>query len=526
MMNSKNYEACREIVQNLISKEGNVEKLKLLICCKYRLSDVPSNADILATATEIEKEKILNILRLKPVRSISGINVVCVMSKPWPCPHGKCAYCPSIKGIPNSYTGREPSTMRGIQNDFDSYRQVASRLNQLRRIGHSAGKVELIVQGGTFPATSFEYQKQFIKGCLDALTGEKSRDLSEAKQIAENCEVKNVGITFETRPDFAKQKHIDKMLKMGVTKVELGVQNIYDDIYQLVERGHEIKDVIKATKNIKDAGLKICYHMMPGLPGSNLQRDLEGFKTIFNDQAFKPDMLKIYPCLVLKGSKLYDWWKEGKYKAYNTKETVKLIVEVKKLIPSWIRIMRIQRDIPAQLIVNGVKKSNLRQIVLDKIKHAGCRCNCIRCREVGHRLLKEKLEPDVSSIKLIIKKYEASDGLEYFISFEDITNAILIGYLRLRIPSCKDNQPEVSIGNTSLVRELHIYGPLVTVGKHIQGAWQHRGYGKALLKEAERISKVEEDVKKILVTSALGTRNYFKRMGYKLQEPYMVKLLY
>jgi elongator complex protein 3 len=246
MSKNATKKACREILQILLTREkGSLEKLKVMICRKYGLNKIPSNADILTEATDLERERVLSKLRLKPVRSISGINVVAVMSKPDPCPHGRCVFCPSIENVPNSYTGREPSAMRGMQNEYDPYRQVSNRLVQLRAIGHSVGKVELIVQGGTFPATPLVYQRTFVKRCLDAITGEESRSLTEAKWKAERSKIKNVGITFETRPDYAKEKQIDEMLEMGVTKVEVGVQNIYDDVYRLVERGHTVKDVCR-----------------------------------------------------------------------------------------------------------------------------------------------------------------------------------------------------------------------------------------------------------------------------------------
>jgi elongator complex protein 3 len=526
MSNNERRKACREVLQTLLSREEvSLEKLKVRVCSKYGLKKIPTNADVLAEATDLERERILPKLRLKPVRSLSGINVIAVMSKPDPCPHGRCVYCPSIDNVPNSYTGREPSTMRGMQNEYDAYRQVSSRLDQLRRIGHSVGKVELIVQGGTFPATPLVYQRTFVKRCLDAITGEDSRSLAEAKWKAERSKIKNVGITFETRPDYAKEKQIDDMLEMGVTKVEVGVQNVYDEIYRLVERGHTLRDVTDATRLLKDAGLKVCYHMMPGLPGSTYKRDLDGFHTIFKNNAFKPDMLKIYPCLVLKESKLYDWWNEGKYSAYTTEEATHLIAEVKTFLPSWVRIMRVQRDIPAQLILDGVKKSNLRQIVFENLKAQGVRCRCIRCREVGHRFMRDGVEPNLSSVELTVQRYEASGGIEYFIAFEDVEKDVLVGFLRLRIPSKKAHRPEITLGETSLVRELHVYGPLVPVGRYVSGSWQHQGYGKALLREAERISRDVFGFKNILVTSALGSRNYFNLQGYTLHGPYMAKAL-
>jgi len=337
--------------------------------------------------------------------------------------------------------------------------------------------------------------------------------------------VRNVGITVETRPDWAKESHVDHMLSMAVTRVELGVQNIYDDIYELVDRDHTVQDVIESTRILKDAGLKIVYHLMPGMPGTNFKRDLDAFKEVFTNPHFKPDMIKIYPCLVIKGTKAYDWWKKGKYEPYGTEEAAELIAEVKKIVPSWIRIMRVQRDIPAFLIEAGVNRSNLRQLVLQKLREQKTRCRCIRCREVGHRLLTDKVKPDPNNIKISTIKEKVSKGEEIFISAEDPINDVLVGYLRLRIPSEKAHRPEIIPEATSIVRELHVYGLLVPVGRHIARAWQHKGYGGILLSEAERISKEDYDRKKVVIISALGTKQYYRRFGYDYDGPYVSKLL-
>lgn len=517
------YRACREIIYRLLTDPVSHEQIDLLkkqVSSEYVLSSLPSNSMILTAATSEELSRIRPMLQVKPVRSASGINIIAVMSAPSPCPHGNCVFCPSIKGVPNSYTGTEPSTMRGIQNEFDPYLQVSRRLHQLMEIGHSGSKVEIIIQGGTFPATPLQYQRNFVRQCINALTGSNAATLMEAKNQAEVSTIKNVGITFETRPDYAKQVHVDRMLEMGVTKVEIGVQSIYNDIYQLVNRGHTIQDVTESTQTLKDAGLKVCYHMMPGLPGSDYHRDLACFQELFTNPDFQPDMLKIYPCLVVKGSTLYDWWKCGKYIPYTTQEATDLLCEVKQNIPSWVRIMRIQRDIPSQLIEAGVKKSNLRQIVLDQLHRQGKRCRCIRCREVGLQHTQEILVPSIT-----VDKYEASNGDELFISIQDLTSDILIGYLRLRIPSEKVHRPEIIARKTALIREIHIYGPQVPVGKHRLRAWQHKGYGAQLIQTAENIAGNEYDLGRLNIISALGTRNYFRRLGYHLDGPYMTKRL-
>jgi len=525
-----NKSACREIIEHLSKistpTKEDINLIKLQVASKYKLKKVPRNSELISYLKPDEKTKLLPILRRKTVRTISGVTIVAVMTKPWPCPQKPpCAYCPGGPpyGVPQSYTGHEPAAMRGIQNKFNPYRQVRKRVEQLEAIGHTVDKVELIVMGGTFPGMPLNYQKRFIKRCLDAVTEKKSSSLEEAKKSAEKSQIRNVGITVETRPDWAKEEHVNRMLSMGVTRVELGVQNIYNDIYELVGRGHRVQDVVDATRILKDAGLKMVYHLMPGLPGSNFERDLKAFHKIFTDSSFKPDMIKIYPCLVLKGTKAYDWWRRGEYQPYTTEEAAKLVLEMKKFVPRWVRIMRVQRDIPAFLIEAGVNRGNLRQIVLMKLKEQKIRCQCIRCREVGHRWLKDKVKPNPDNVQVLVNGEKASDGEDIFISAEDLTNEVLIGYLRLRIPSDKAHRSEIPFETASIVRELHVYGTLVPVGKHMAKAWQHKGYGEILLCTAERISKEDYDKRKVVVMSALGTKPYYKRFGYDYDGPYVSK---
>ena len=525
-------DALREIIEDLMlipsPTYDDVNRVKMHVAAEYKLGKVPSNAEIIRLLKAEEKSKLLPLLRRKITRTISGVSVIAIMTQPYPCPQPEpCAYCPGGPpfGVPQSYTGFEPAAMRGLQNKFDPYLQVKSRIEQLQAIGHDVDKTELIVMGGTFPATPMDYQTWFIQRCLDAITSKQSASLEDAKKNAETSSTRNVGITVETRPDWAKEKHVDNMLNMGVTRVELGVQNPSDEIYRLVGRKHKVQDVIEATRIMKDAGLKIVYHLMPGLPSSNPEKDLEAFKEIFANPDFKPDMIKIYPCLVLNGTKAYEWYREGKYKPYTNEEAANLIVEIKKIIPLWVRIMRVQRDIPAPLIIAGVNRSNLRQLVHQKLKEQGIRCRCIRCREVGHRMTIDKVKPNADKVKILTTKYSASEGEEIFISAEDPENDVLIGYLRLRIPSEKAHRPEIKANPCSIVRELHIYGPLVPVGKHLAKAWQHKGYGGILLAEAERVTREDYDLKKILVISALGTKQYYMRFGYQYDGVYVSKML-
>ncbi|WNZ29038.1 MAG: tRNA uridine(34) 5-carboxymethylaminomethyl modification radical SAM/GNAT enzyme Elp3 [Candidatus Bathyarchaeota archaeon] len=523
-------EAYREIIRQLLEfsspSKKDLDCIKMKVAKKYSLNKVPSNAEIIQHLEPEETAKLIPVLRRKVVRTISGVTVVAVMTKPLPCPQDlPCAYCPGgpTSGSPQSYTGHEPAALRGSQNEYNPYNQVTNRIEQLEMIGHKVDKVELIVMGGTFPSTPREYQEDFVKQCLDAITRTKSNSLDEAKKLAENSKVRNVGITVETRPDWAKQEQVNQMLTMGVTRVELGVQNIYDDIYKQVNRGHQVIDVIKATQIMKDAGLKLVYHLMPGLPGSNFERDLDGFREVFVNPVFKPDMIKLYPCLVVKGTKVYDWWKKGEYQPYSTEEAAQLIAEVKKFVPPWVRIMRVQRDIPANLIEAGVKLSNLRQIALEILENQGNKCPCIRCREVGHRWLKDNVKPDLENIEIQTIKESASEGTELFISAEDPVNDVLLGYVRLRIPSEKAFRPEIASKKVAIVRELRVYGPLVPVGKHFIGAWQHKGYGNVLLSEAEKVAVEDFDRKKVVVISALGTKPYYMQLGYSYDGPYVSK---
>jgi elongator complex protein 3 len=525
-------DAIKEIVDSLMHlakpTQDDLHQLKGSTAAKQHLTHVPSNSEIIAALSPQQKRKLLPILRRKNTRTISGVTVIAVMTKPYPCPQPEpCAYCPGgpTQGVPQSYTGHEPAAMRGKQNNYDPFLQVQSRMEQLTAIGHKVDKIELIIMGGTFPATPQEYQTWFVQRCLDVITGKTSATIEEAKQNAENSRTRNVGITVETRPDWAKQPHINSMLEMGVTRIELGVQNPNDQIYRLVGRTHTVKDVKEATQTAKDAGLKIVYHLMPGMPGSNPKKDLAAFKRVFTNPAFKPDMLKIYPCLVMEGTRTHEWYTKGTYQPYSTEEAANLITELKKIIPSWVRVMRVQRDIPARLIVAGVKKSNLRQLVHENLASQGESCQCIRCREVGHRNAQGEAPFDPDEIQIKTTRYEASEGQEVFLSAEHPETATLVGYLRLRVPSAKAFRPEILQAPSAIVRELHVYGPLVPVGKHSAKAWQHKGFGAALLSEAERVAREEFGLKKILVISALGTKRYYMRFGYERDGVYVSKSL-
>lgn len=526
-MSQVTEQVSNEILDRLTALENptrdDLNKLKIDVCKKYRSPTVPANTQLLKLLSESLYPKFAPLLVDKQVRSLSGVTTVAVMPKPYECPHGKCTYCPGGPeiGVPRAYTGREPAVMRALESDYDPYRQVKSRIKQLHAMGHPVDKVELILVGGTFPFLPRAYQEEFVKRCLDALNGEESASLQDAKARSESARIRNVGITVETRPDWSRQGHVDHMLSMGVTRVEIGVQTIYDDVYDRIHRDHSVADVVSTTQTLKDSCLKVGYHMMLGLPGCDPARDLRAFREIFENPQFKPDMLKIYPCLVTPGTALYEQWKNGEYQPYSTEQAAELIVNIKRFVPPWVRIMRIQREIPADGISDGVKHGNLRQMVQQELEHQGIVCGCIRCREVGQRPIKDKQEE--MSLQRI--DYEASGGRELFISYETPDRTILVGYLRLRIPSKDSHRPEIANANAALIRELHVYGQTVPVGVRIESAFQHKGYGTRLIAEAERIASQEFDRTKITVISALGTKNYYSRFGYQHDGPFMSKPL-
>ncbi|MDO8627672.1 MAG: tRNA uridine(34) 5-carboxymethylaminomethyl modification radical SAM/GNAT enzyme Elp3, partial [Candidatus Diapherotrites archaeon] len=335
---------------------------------------------------------------------------------------GKCIYCPVSlvdDKTPKSYTGKEPSTMRSIMFNYNPYKIVENRLHQYDEINKPASKIEIIFQGGTFPAESFAHQKYFVKRCIDAVVGKDSKNIEEAKLSAESSEKRIVGITFETRPDQCSKLQINRMLNLGVTRVEMGVQIPSDEVYKKIARGHSVKDVVQATQRLKDSAFKVCYHLMPGLYGSSPEHDIEKLSEVFSNQDFMPDMVKIYPCLVIEKTPLHELWKQGKFSPYNTEQASEVISEIKKVIPKWVRIMRIQRDIPADVIAAGVKNSNLREFVERKMLEKGIKCNCIRCREAGLKSHKLKKQIDFSKVKLLREDYDASNGKEIFLSFEE-----------------------------------------------------------------------------------------------------------
>jgi len=456
----------------------------------------------------------------KSTRTISGVTPVAVMTQPLECP-GQCIYCPTYPATPQSYTPESPAVLRGKRCDFDARGQVELRLRILSDMGHPTDKVELIVMGGTFLSTSEEYQYQFVKDCFDALNGKESATLEEAKRVNETASHRCVGLCLETRPDWCRQKEIDRMLEFGTTRVELGVQTLDDEIYRLTRRGHTVADVVKATSLLKEHAFKVHYHWMPGLPGSTPEKDLELSRMLFDDARFMPDGLKLYPTMVVAGTELEKWYREGRYQPYDDDTMIDLIAEIKSVVPKYVRISRVLRDIPPQFIVGGLKNS-LRDVVKQRMKEKGTECKCIRCREYGHRIRDgwETGEPHMVTLD-----YEASGGREIFLSLED-EQETLFGLLRMRIQA----KPIAVLGennrNQALIRELHVYGPELSLSQHDSKAAQHRGLGKALLREAERIAAERFNAQWMVILSGVGAREYYRsEFDCRLQGGYMVKKL-
>ncbi len=650
-------QACVEIVEeakkNNVKTQRELNQIKLRILHKYKsrekIRQIPKNADLYFSAPEEERKALKGLLSLKPVRTISGVAPIALMSDPYPCPHsmkgvGPCTYCPGGPGsafgdVPQSYTGKEPSTRRAIRNSYDPYLIVFNRLEHYVAMGKTPDKAELIIQGGTFAFFPRQYQEYFVKYAMKAMNdfsklffdedgnvdvikfkqffelprvmdNEESRtkriqqkalyiknlDLSdtEIRRNAENLlfnedfdflkkdfiesngsngrafnapgenkknqspnliqnpnilaikniqqKLKNednknlalkqiqkenetslircVGLTIETKSDFGKLYHGNLMLELGCTRVELGIQSIYDSVLEATNRGNSVSDNIESIRILKDLGFKINAHYMPGLPNTTKEMDMKGLRELFENPDYMPDMIKIYPCMVMEGTKLFDDWKAGKFVPLTTREAAEMVAEAKRFIPRWTRVMRVQRDIPTYVTSSGVDRTNLRQYVEKLCIEKGIKCRCIRCREVGFYLKNNEIS--INSIQTTITGYDASHGKEFFIAAEDSENDILFGFARMRYPSqcLRDEITESS----ALIREIHVFSAAAQIGNTSEDSFQHRGIGKSLLKKAEEIAKADGKDKMVII-SGIGAREYFRKFGYELEGVYMVKKL-
>jgi elongator complex protein 3 len=479
------------------------------------------------------------LLRCKSVRTDSGVAPITLLTKPYACP-GKCVYCPTEVRMPKSYVASEPAAARALSLKFDPYLQVKKRIEALEANGHEAKKIDLIIKGGTWSAYPWAYRQWFVKRCFDAANqlGQKTRtrytNLAISQKANEKADYRVIGLTIETRPDWITPKEIVRLRELGCTRVELGVQALDDEILALTNRGHDVAATVRATVLLKAAGFKTDYHFLPGQPGSSAEKDVQMFHQLFDDARFRPDMVKIYPCVVLPSAELAEWHKDGRFQPLEGEALVEAMIQMKTRIPYYCRISRLIRDFPSTEISGGNMVTNLRDVIKERMKERGLSCKCLRCREAGHRPLGDpKIQP-----QFFVETYENAGGTEYFLSIENPERTTLFAFLRLRLPDLKpsDTDPktrrmleEVKVAfpelrGAAIVRELHTYGQALRVQDTHTGVVQHKGHGRRLMQEAEKIT-TEQGYKKIVVISGIGVRAYYRELGYRLQGTYMGKSL-
>lgn len=475
-------------------------------------------------------DALLERIRLKPVRTLSGVTTVTVLTKPYPCP-GKCIFCPDDVRMPKSYLPDEPGAARALENQFDPYRQVTSRLEALTSVGHPTDKIELLILGGTFTAYRRDYQAWFVLRCFQAMNetdDERFREyrqgelplvleaLAREHRVNETAPHRNVGLVVETRPDEITPEELAWLRTLGVTKVQIGAQSLDDRILELNQRGHTVADLHRAVALLRAGGFKIVLHWMPNLLGATLESDRQDFARLWDGLC--PDEIKIYPTQLLEGTGLYEIWKRGGYRPYTTEELIHLIADVKPTIPRYCRVNRVIRDIPSTYVVEGNKRTSLRQDVHAELKRRGTRCNCIRCREVRG----EPVNP--ASLHLDDLVYRPDGAEEHFLSFVTPEDKIA-GFLRLSLPG-PDSPPTGlrDLEGAAIIREVHVYGQSLEVGRERPGAAQHIGLGTRLLAEADRIAR-EKGYRRMAVIAAVGTRRYYLERGFERGELYLVKTL-
>nr|ASU54214.1 histone acetyltransferase [Hevea brasiliensis] len=600
--------AIAEIVNSMVelsrkNQTVDLNAIKSAACRKYGLARAPKLVEMIAALPESDRDSLLPKLRAKPVRTASGIAVVAVMSKPHRCPHiattgNIFVYCPGgpdsdFEYSTQSYTGYEPTSMRAIRARYNPYVQARSRIDQLKRLGHSVDKVEFILMGGTFMSLPADYRDYFIRNLHDALSGHTSANVEEAVAYSEHGATKCIGMKIETpkevnlviaarnwgagawhagrpneicwglecsalalsmqsaqmrftgcaqcasgvlgaqsmharftgapgvRPDYCLGPHLHQMLSYGCTRLEIGVQSTYEDVARDTNRGHTVAAVADCFCLAKDAGFKVVAHMMPDLPNVGVERDLESFREFFESPSFRADGLKIYPTLVIA------------YRNYPPEQLVDIVARILAIVPPWTRVYRVQRDIPMPLVTSGVEKGNLRELALARMDDLGLKCRDVRTREAGIQDIHHKIKPE--EVELVRRDYTANEGWETFLSYEDtrqvngsclMKNGRLVGSETLTafLIGCNVTCPEL-MGKCSIVRELHVYGTAVPVHGRDADKLQHQGYGTLLMEEAERIACREHRSTKIAVISGVGTRHYYRKLGYELEGPYMVKCL-
>ncbi|MEC8220956.1 MAG: tRNA uridine(34) 5-carboxymethylaminomethyl modification radical SAM/GNAT enzyme Elp3 [Nanoarchaeota archaeon] len=576
----------QEIIQEILNAESltktQLNQLKITLAKKHNLKAIVKNANILAHTAEEDRAEMVALLNNKPVRELSGVTVVALFAKPHGCPHGKCMYCPGGPGspfgdTPQSYTGQEPAALRAARNLYDPYLQIFNRLEHYVANGHDPDKLELIFMGGTFPSLDQEYRDEFVYYTYKAINdfgdqffyekdGKRFCDFKKfneffemegefnsqerqdrihmkileiktnnAKEITEEnlkeeldknetALIKSIGLTIETKPDWAMEKHCKDMLRYGCTRLEVGVQTLDDECLKKTNRGHNLDDTKKSFQVMKDMCFKINAHMMLGLPASTLEKDQESLVNLFHFKEYRPDMLKIYPCLVVNGTPLFNMYKLGKFDPISTQKAAEIIAKSYPEFPRYVRVMRVQRDIPTTVIEDGVSNSNLRQFVENKMNELGVESRDIRAREVG---LRQMQGYELGNFDIKVEEFDSSEGKDLFIDVADEKDT-MIGFIRLRYPKQSGLMPEIT-EKTALIRELHIYGTTVPVASahgnvNQQNSVQHKGWGTKLVKKAEELAK-EQGYEKMVIISGVGVRGFYRKLGYELEGPYMVKSL-
>ncbi|MCS7146460.1 MAG: tRNA uridine(34) 5-carboxymethylaminomethyl modification radical SAM/GNAT enzyme Elp3 [Nitrososphaerota archaeon] len=510
------------VKEPLILERGKASA-KIRLAERLGLSKLPRNTDLIWALKELgAPSTLIKELRRKPVRTRSGVTIITVAIPLFNCPHGRCIYCPGggETGFPQSYTGAEPVISYAHIVGYDIEAQVKAYLKRLENMGHEVDKVEIIFIGGTYTSADPEAQKGYIKAALDGLHGSQSGSVEEALLRAEHKRPRVAGMMVETRPDWINPQIADELVRLGVTRVELGVQALDDEIYRRIARGHTVRDVVEATRVLRDRAFKVGYHFMPGLPHSNPAKDFEMYETLFKDARFRPDTVKIYPTMVIPGTPLHTLWSRGEYKPYELDVLVDLLVRMLSITPPYVRIHRIRREIPSHVAADGKYPGNLRELVEREAARRSIKCKCVRCREVGRQtsLSFERLfEMEIRELR-----YETLGGREVFLSYETRDGEVLAGLLRLRLP---DEAANELLRDAALVRELHVYGEMTPVGRAAsQRGWQHRGIGTQLLRRAEEIA-AREGYDKVVVISGLGVKEYYMKRGYSRHGPYVAKRL-
>jgi len=480
-----------------------------------KLGRMPKNSEIWPY---IEDDEIKELYKTRSVRTESGVAPFAVMMKPHYCP-GKCIYCPLEEGMPKSYLSDEPAAQRAKKLKFDPRLQVEMRIKQMEETGHITNKIDLIIIGGTFSAYPNIYKQEFFKGAYDGVNGFVAKNIEEAQKYNETGKRRIVGISVETRPDWVTAEEILLWRKLGVTKVQLGVQAFDEKILQTINRGHSLDEVAEATRLCRNAGIKICYHFMPNLPGSSPEKDMEMARTMFTDPRFGPDYLKIYPAMVIPGTVLFDLWEKGEFRSYTDDELKKVLKEIKRVTPRWCRIDRLVRDISKKWVSSGTLQTNLRQLLQEELRKEGHKCLCIRCREVRAGVYDDR-------VQLLTDERDSWGGKEIFLSFESKDK--LFSMLRLRLPDRGEKMLFKELEGAAIIREVHTYGQVKGILDGGDGSTdersQHQGLGKRLMAEAEKIAK-KRGYGKMAVISAIGTREYYRKLGYLLEGEYLVKRL-